>query len=50
MTDARRKAAEEWAMKSADTPGQQVDMFDAHLAGQECMERRAVELICKRLR
>jgi len=52
MSDTRKKAAEEWVIRwlngeSEEEPGQ---LAQAHLAGQECGEQRAVELICKRLR
>ena len=48
MTDTRRQAAEEWA--NGLGPVAISIAINAHLAGQECGEQRAVEGICKRLR
>jgi len=56
MTDARRKAAEDYLLRLyGDRDRLQLEVFREfverdHVAGQECGEQRAVEGICKRLR
>ena len=45
----KRKAAEEWVCEHP-LHVTEIEPVDAHLAGQECGEQRAVERICKRLR